>query len=415
MSDAVPTPGSTTFDIYLNGDAFWRNVPATVGRYRFGDYQVLKKWLSYRERTIFDRSLRAEEVQPLHRHGAAHQRSAVHVDSKDRRMNENTTCAIWDTPATETPVDRDGRAIDSPRAGGKYFVSGTVDAALKERDKHLKVRLTTWLVEQRELGNSSPEITSLTIDDAKQWKDSPVFDRADSILKYLASRSETLGTQIDYRVSIGGFFVAPLDILGKTYFELLAHSGCISSEEFLFLLDYLVRRGLIERSGINNAEQACTLTVDGHARLAELENIYTASSRAFVAMWFDSSMQAARDDGIKPAIINAGYEPILIDEKEHIDRIDDEIISEIRRSRFLVADFTQDDKGARGGVYYEAGFAHGRGIPVIFSCRRDKVPELHFDTRQYNHIVWDTPDDLRNQLTNRISAAIGDGPYKPAD
>ena len=63
MSDALPVLGDTTFDAYLNGEAFWRNIPAAVWGYRLGGYQVLKKWLSYREREILGRKLIAEEVQ----------------------------------------------------------------------------------------------------------------------------------------------------------------------------------------------------------------------------------------------------------------------------------------------------------------------------------------------------------------
>ena len=63
MGDTLPALGDVTFDIYLNGDAFWRNVPAAVWTYKLGGYQVLKKWLSYRERPILGRALRAEEVQ----------------------------------------------------------------------------------------------------------------------------------------------------------------------------------------------------------------------------------------------------------------------------------------------------------------------------------------------------------------
>ena len=69
----------------------------------------------------------------------------------------------------------------------------------------------------------------------------------------------------------------------------------------------------------------------------------------------------------------------------------DEIIAEIRRSRFLVADFTHGEDGARGGVYYEAGFANGLGIKVIHTCREDAVRTLHFDTSHINHIVWRSP------------------------
>ena len=63
MGDPLSALGERTFDIYLNGEAFWRNVPAAVWTYRLGGYQVLKKWLSYRERPILGRPLRAEEVQ----------------------------------------------------------------------------------------------------------------------------------------------------------------------------------------------------------------------------------------------------------------------------------------------------------------------------------------------------------------
>ena len=61
--DALPALGETTFDIRLNARAFWRNVPAAVWTYKLGGYQVLKKWLSYRERAILDRPLKPEEVQ----------------------------------------------------------------------------------------------------------------------------------------------------------------------------------------------------------------------------------------------------------------------------------------------------------------------------------------------------------------
>ena len=61
--DAIPTLGETTFDVYLNDRAYWRNVPAALWNYQLGGYQVLKKWLSYRDRRILDRPLQPEEVQ----------------------------------------------------------------------------------------------------------------------------------------------------------------------------------------------------------------------------------------------------------------------------------------------------------------------------------------------------------------
>ena len=62
LGGATDILGQTTFDIYLNGNAYWSNVPASVWRYKLGGYQVLKKWLSYRERGVLGRALRPEEV-----------------------------------------------------------------------------------------------------------------------------------------------------------------------------------------------------------------------------------------------------------------------------------------------------------------------------------------------------------------
>ena len=121
-------------------------------------------------------------------------------------------------------------------------------------------------------------------------------------------------------------------------------------------------------------------------------------------------MNEALEHGIEPAIKDAGYKPFLINRKEHIGKVDDEIIAEIRRSRFLVADFTHGEDGARGSVYYEAGFAHGLGRKVIFACQDKCIESLHFDTSHYNHIVWTDPVDLREKLRNRIVAEFDEGP-----
>ena len=63
LGDAIATLGDTTFDVYLNERAYWRNVPAAVWNYQLGGYQVLKKWLSYRGNKILGRPLLPEEVQ----------------------------------------------------------------------------------------------------------------------------------------------------------------------------------------------------------------------------------------------------------------------------------------------------------------------------------------------------------------
>ena len=152
--------------------------------------------------------------------------------------------------------------------------------------------------------------------------------------------------------------------------------------------------------------------VPGYRRVEELQT-NRDSAQCFVAMWFDDSMNDARDRGIIPAIEDAGYTPSIINQKPNlIGRIEDAIIAEIRRSRFVVADFTHGEDGVRGSVYYEAGFAHAMGLPVIFTRRKDKEGVVHFDTDHFYRIEWETSDDLREQLQVKIEAAIGEGPNK---
>lgn len=135
-----------------------------------------------------------------------------------------------------------------------------------------------------------------------------------------------------------------------------------------------------------------------------------ASQKGFCAMWFNSAMLPLWQEVIHPAMANCGYDPVRLDLKDYNGSIDDEIIAEIRSARFLVADLT----GHRGGVYYEAGFAHGLGLPVIFMHQDLENPDIHFDLRQYNFILWkpEQPEEARKKLENRILATLGRGPLR---
>lgn len=135
-----------------------------------------------------------------------------------------------------------------------------------------------------------------------------------------------------------------------------------------------------------------------------LEKREVGNKRAFVAMWFDNSMNDYYKDGVKKAIEGAGYVPVRIDLQDFNEKICDEIIAEIKRAKFMIADCSE----YRTAVFFEAGFAKGLGREVIFTVRKADVEKLkeHFDTRQYNHIVYDSPEDLRKKLYNRIGATI---------
>ena len=243
---------------------------------------------------------------------------------------------------------------------------------LDEADAHTRERaatkITTWLVDQRRLGNAIPRVTIPVIEEARAARDLTADERAERLLRFLAQQTPSLGSAVGFpTIDHGSARLLNLDITSIPGFDIGWHALAISESvgfpELNYLLNYL---GSVEWIAIARANYRvdCTVTVDGYRRIAEQE-VNPSSDKVFVAMWFNPSMEAAREIGIKPAILNTGYTPLLIDEKTDVDKIDDEIIGEIRRSRFLVADFTYGDNGIRGGVYYEAGFALGLGLEVI--------------------------------------------------
>ena len=324
-------------------------------------------------------------------------------------------CPIWSTPSAIGDV-QGGRlgltSVDSPRAGGKYAVEDTARGKLSALNWHDKVMLTSWLEEQRRIGTSIPVITNDLIVEAQQRKGLRIAERVDGILRYLESKSPLLGIGVQICL-FRSHSDTELTKNHSIFYELLRYSESVDFHELTSLLNYLKERGYIEHSGLkNNPRGECSLTVEGYIRLEETKNPNQDSTKVFAAMWFDPSMDEVWKKGFKPAITEAGYEPVRVDKQEHVNKIDDKIIAEIRRARFVVADFIHEEGGARGGVYYEAGFAHGLGLGVIFTCHKDKFDDLHFDTRQYNHISWSEPENLEIALKNRISAVYGDGPLK---
>ena len=250
------------------------------------------------------------------------------------------------------------------------------------------------------------------IDQMAQRRSLLIQQRANNLLRYIQGQLPDIGSDFSFETHSAAIEDPQSDNWMRRYLEMLAWSESTNVGELKFFLDYLEEVSRLKKLPGGATLLIYRLTVPGYSYLAEIDHAVTDSSKAFVAMWFNESMNEVWDEGLLPAIRETGYEAVRIDQKEHLNKIDDEIIAEIQRARFLVADFTQGETGPRGGVYYEAGYAHGLNIPVIFTCREDALEKVHFDTRQYPHIVWETPEKLRRDLAKRISAVLGDGPLK---
>ncbi len=177
-----------------------------------------------------------------------------------------------------------------------------------------------------------------------------------------------------------------------------------NAEELEFYIDSL-QGSYIKFQETSDTYIALHLTVTGLLKVGEyLES--KNSNLCFIAMSFDSSLFSVYDQAIEPAIIHCGFKPLII-RKEHVNSevtINDAIIANIKKARFTIADFTFH----KAGVYFEAGYALGRGQKVIYLCREDEIDKAHFDTRNYQHIVWKTSEDLKEQLIAKIEAFIKD-------
>jgi hypothetical protein len=187
---------------------------------------------------------------------------------------------------------------------------------------------------------------------------------------------------------------------------------CRNHEELHFCVNYLAKRGFVDHPHPpEGADLFCRITPEGWAYLSGIAT--DAMDQGFIAMAFSLDFSnRLRDAGLIPGIEQAGYYPQRIDRKEHNNRIDDEIVAEIRKSKFVVADLTGNNQGA----YYEAGFAQGLSKPVIWTCEKRQLDakDIHFDVRQYSIVTWepDQLDDFAKRLTLRIEATLGRGRYK---
>ena len=303
-------------------------------------------------------------------------------------------CLIWGTPAEIGRIDhRDAYWVESPRAGGLYKITGPAAAMIRNGylDEAAKATLTTVLIDRRRERENAPIVDSTLLEEAEEPPLLPPAERAERLLNYIAARESS---SPGHPVTLGPPIVP----------EALAHSESWNDGQIDTLLEHLeAKRWLTVKRSLDEIQ--CTVTVLGHEHVAH--DVEPLVRDAFVAMWFDQQMSDAYKKGIEPGIRDAGFVPVRIDEKKDANRIDDDILDAITQSRFVVADMTHGSDGVRGSVYFEAGFARGHGLDVIYCCRRDCIDRLPFDTRQYHHIVWDTPRELRTELAERIRARIG--------
>ena len=366
-------------------------------------------------------------------------------------------CPLWGDPLVTPPRTVEGvYLVYSPRAGGVYGLTGQwgveaergrIIAQLRQAKPRQKTNLSHWIYRRNlESGVLRPteDSPNSARHDVMEWGwgvdtlPSRVLclDRDTEMAQYARPPSA-----LDRRLYLLNELLLQQDIprptgiteLHRVYtdykrFRAAAAATTSETEEFEF-------RKHIEANGwaifpLHHSHRTpqgefiyppATCTLDARLWVEEQLQERSSNEQVFVAMWFDECLkEKAYKEGFVKGIEWAGYKAKRTDDDtHHSDKLDDRVMADIRQSRIVVADFTCEtfirkdgDKQEglpNGNVHYEAGFAHGLGRPVIYTCREDCKKYLRFDTRQINHIFWLDADDLARKLQDRLEGQFGRG------
>lgn len=266
---------------------------------------------------------------------------------------------------------------------GNFKISKSLDEKLgkSQLPEHY---LISQAIRKLNDNNKIPEVNKNNLDELKN-SSIPYLGTEDGTkraLEYFFKKSKHMGDFIAFRSHLD------YPVIGAT-----------NSDEADFIIKHCVEEKLLENA--EDEYDLYVLTVKGRKHF-ESKVVNNTSEKVFIAMWFNADLNDSYNNGIKKILIKLGFSPLRIDEKEHNNKIDDEILKEIENSFFVIADLT----GQRGGVYLEAGYALGKGKKVIWSVKDGDLKNIHFDIRQYNFIVWKDVNDLANKLEKRIKETI---------
>lgn len=293
-------------------------------------------------------------------------------------------CKICDKTAEENH-DGYNQIVNCAYCGNYKFAMSYEPDTYPEKLKFYKV--TSWIKEQNDLFNNVPLLDNDKFDEVLAFKDRKIKEKFDLVMNYLSSlaKYETLNEKILVKCWL------------KNTDELNIIIQKAQKDNFI---DVNFRNTMSGYSypTINN------LTFNGLEYLEKLEEPNKNSKKIFVAFNFDEPLTNIFNTDLKSAIEIEGFEYVVVNQEnvEHNKSINDEIIVKLKTSRIVIADFTNH----RQSVYFEAGFAMGMNIPIIWTCQKGHESDMSFDTRQFPHILWEDKDDLVKQVINRIKRIL---------
>ncbi|MFA5404115.1 MAG: hypothetical protein WC358_04195, partial [Ignavibacteria bacterium] len=207
-------------------------------------------------------------------------------------------------------------------------------------------------------------------------------EKLDNLFITLFNMQEYDGSIIDIAV----YFYFDNNFWKKLYFK-------DGQEGYLYLatlieMEYIIGSNTDAKGMYHNIN----FTYKGLEEAIKLTEEGKLSNNCFVAMSFDKEEDSIYFDAIKPACKKTGFEAKRVD-YEHYDSektIIDAIIALLKQCKFCIADFTKQKEN----VYFESGYALGRGLKVIYTCKSDYIDDSAFNTNHFPHIVYKTNEEL---------------------
>jgi hypothetical protein len=297
-------------------------------------------------------------------------------------------------------IDRENEwyKYQCPRCGW-FFISDNAVEIINEHHSKKNIRpvtfanISSWIRE-----NQKTWIDTNQLDKLLKLETPLVNEKSEKILNALYKITDYPGKPITIKI----------DAKDINTLNLLADCWLFDCNELVYFLKHLSATRLISFESNSLSSSTLNISPKGFLYIDEIHKKIN-SNLCFCAMWFDEQLNPVWKNAIKLAINQAGYDAKRIDKHPYNTGVVDEIIAMIKRSKFVVVDLT----GNRGGCYFEGGYAKALGLEVIFTCRSDKLEDIHFDVRHYNFLTWeeDKLENFKEQLRWRIESTLGRGNF----
>jgi len=304
-------------------------------------------------------------------------------------------CFIFDLPTFNISSHFDGIEYSIFESNQNYsfkFLNNFKVSSFVSKNKHILKGLL--LNNKFTIPTEISFVNNQVLEDIINQAQVPVTpkEKLDNIILYLHEKQDFEGSEIvnnfNDNILINKLFL-------KNYYEFWFYLKTLKEMEMVNFKEAVIKDG--------NQAVGLSITYKGLEYIIDIQESGEKSKNCFIAMSFSKSASDIRKC-IKKIVKEAGFIPLLIDEV-HYDSditINDAIIKYIRKSKFIISDFTEQ----KHGVYFEAGFALGLSKPVIYTCSSEDFPKTHFDTNHYPHIVYNNLDDLEGKLKDKIEAWI---------